>query len=199
MGRPMKPLQKSDISKNSSQQISHTIKKIKENETKYTVILVLVFMVVFCFVGYFTLRVTTTDSMIQWVKKPEMVSYGISLSSRMVTLTNDNIGVEEKDVATYILDVDNHSFKDISFQIRLVEDYDIISSCGCMDYRVDPSSIHYEIEEETGTFTDDPFIVTEKYLMHGYKKRYFVKLWLDSSLNPEEEVHFHGHFAIEEI
>ena len=41
-----KKLSSNDINKNSSIQVSHSINKIKENELKYTIILVIIFMVV---------------------------------------------------------------------------------------------------------------------------------------------------------
>ena len=79
MGRPIKKLQKSDINKNSSSQVSHTIRKIKENEAKYTAVLVLVFMASFCVIGYFTLRVNH-GFLMDSVHQLDAADYGLSLS-----------------------------------------------------------------------------------------------------------------------
>ena len=41
-----KKLKQANINRNTSIEVSHTIKKIKENERKYTIILVIFFMII---------------------------------------------------------------------------------------------------------------------------------------------------------
>ena len=48
---------KPDIKKRTNTKMSKSVKKIKDNENKYTFLLVLFFMLLFIVIGYFTLRV----------------------------------------------------------------------------------------------------------------------------------------------
>jgi len=48
-------LKAEDINKNNGKEISHTINKIKANERKYTIILVIFFVALFLTMGYFLL------------------------------------------------------------------------------------------------------------------------------------------------
>ena len=48
---------KPDIKKRTNTKMSKSVKKIKDNENKYTFLLVLFFMLLFIVSGYFTLRV----------------------------------------------------------------------------------------------------------------------------------------------
>ena len=196
MGRPIKKLQKSDINKNSSSQVSHTIRKIKENEAKYTAVLVLVFMALFCVIGFFTLRVNNgflTDS----VHQLDVADYGLSLSSSVVTLSASNVMSEEEGLQSnpYYLTVENRTMHDMNYKIVLVEDEDLYESCGCQSIPL--NQIHFSFEEEHSTILDESHTIGEAFLMSGKKKQYKVRIWLDSSYDSFLEAHFHGHFVIE--
>ena len=196
MGRPIKKLQKSDINKNSSSQVSHTIKKIKENEAKYTAVLVFGFMILFCVIGYFTLRVNNnflTDS----VRQIDMTDYGLSLSSSVVTLSESNVMSEEEGLQSnpYFLTVENRTKSDLNYKILLVEDKDLYESCGC--HSIPLEQIHFSFEEENPSLLNESRTIGEAFLMSGKKKQYKVKIWVDSSHDSSLEEHFHGHFVIE--
>ena len=86
----LKKLSSNDINKNSSVQVSHSINKIKENELKYTIILVIIFMVVFAFAGYISLRVSN-----DYINDKVFYNYNLAFSTNSVTLTNRNILSDE--------------------------------------------------------------------------------------------------------
>ena len=50
-----KRLKKSDINKNNSIEISGSINRLKSQESKYTLFLVIFFMIIFCIICYYTL------------------------------------------------------------------------------------------------------------------------------------------------
>ena len=76
-----------DIHKNNDVEVSHAIQKIKENERKYTAILVLIFMSIFVVLGYFSLRVNY-----HYLSENNYLPVNsYSTAGEVITLTTDNI------------------------------------------------------------------------------------------------------------
>ena len=74
-----------NINKNYKKSISSSINKIKENEKKYMTILVIIFMIIFCLISYFTFRVNN--------KKLSNISEvnSLTLTANNFLLTNNDI------------------------------------------------------------------------------------------------------------
>ena len=89
-----KKLKQANINRNTSIEVSHTIKKIKENERKYTIILVIFFMIIIGIVGYNVLTIDN-DELYSNIKTASANSPYLSLSSTNITLTNKNIMSEK--------------------------------------------------------------------------------------------------------
>ena len=99
MARPRKKLQQSDINRNTSVEVSHTIKKIKENERKYTIVLVIIFMSIFSIIGY---KLFSVDSNILFNNVSAYSKYNsyFSISSEVLTLTNKDIYSDDLGIKT---------------------------------------------------------------------------------------------------
>lgn len=201
MGKPIRKLQKSDIHKNASSEVSHSIRRMKEKEAKYTILLVLFFMILFGFIGYFTLRVNSLV-VFNSMKEIQTQDYGISLSSTAVTLTREDIMTDEegRETKPYLLTVDNRTNRDIQYRIVFVEDRDQAILCGCDENPILMDFVHFSFqEEEISSLADSFFVVGEGYLMHGHKIQLNVRLWLTASEMFDSNSHLHGYFVLEEL
>ena len=103
-----KKLKINDINKSSNQDLGHTIKGIKANERKYTIILVCVFMIIFAVIGYFNFRV---DNSLLINTDQSFYRNVLSASSMSVTLNNtyiksDDIGKKD---SPYVVNVNNNT------------------------------------------------------------------------------------------
>ncbi len=191
-----KKLKGKDIRKNASLQVSHSINKIKENERRYTIILVLFFMCLFSVIGYFTLSINKTYQ----TNTQKKYSYGkatLSLSSENLSLTNedimtDELGLEKTPIS---LIVNNENDTSERFQIKFIIDNDIGRKCGCNN-NLELSKIHYSTD-----FQNIIEYTTEKSILEDMidaktKKKIDISMWLDNSLDKNQINHIHGHFEI---
>ncbi len=190
-------VKKDVILKNSSSNISHSIKRIKENERKYTILLVGFFFLLFCFIGYFTLRVNSADFLDYYQEQSD--EHGVKTSGGLVTLTSNHIMSNQEGLQSDIvlLTIENHLDCSFRYRIIFVEDDYLIDKCGCRGKSYNLSSIHYSIDGvQVKSFSSDSVIVLEDQLNSGNTKNYPIRVWLDESV-PISDLHFHGHFVVE--
>ena len=105
MARPRKKILQKDISRNSSIKITGTINKIKANERKYTICLVIIFMTLFTVIGYFTLKINVTKYD-EYLKRGSITLYSkvVALDEKqMETLKELQIRAKENGVETKLL------------------------------------------------------------------------------------------------
>lgn len=187
------------IRRNNSLQISHSIMKIKEHERRYTILLVIVFMFLFGFIGYHFFSVSNTVLMdnvtLAQTAIPDLSGYG-----QMVTLTKDDVMNNEEGLQSdsYIVTVQNHTTQDISYHILLVRDDFTASSCGCQDHTLPYHFIKYAVNfEGVHSLSDDSISVYDGIIGKNCSENIEVKMWVDSSFLFDRDYHFHGHFVIE--
>lgn len=187
-----KKLRKEDIVRNSSSEISHTIKKIKDNEKKYTIILVCFFFIVFCLIGYFSLRINENDI----IYNDSIPS--VSLTDQEVNLSKDNIisdfdGLNSDGID---LSIKNHINQTVSYRIMFVKDnenqYSGESNISFDNIRFSKDGITVEKFSSLHSM-----IVKEGKIEKQKQKKINIKMWLDEKTKVTESSHFHGHFIIE--
>ena len=197
MPKKKKKLRESEINRNFSPEISHTIRKIKENEFKYTVFLVLIFMMLFILIGYHTLSINT-NSLIKY--NENSVSFQeMFISSEKVTLTsknvmNDFLGLQSY---KYNIDIANNTSHEVRYQVLFQKDDELTNRCGCSLSSDDFKNIHYSLDgENVKDFSNDNFVVFEDVISSKSRNSINIQMWLAESFI---DGHIHGEFVIREM
>ena len=192
MVRPRKKILQKDISRNSSIKITGTINKIKANERKYTICLVIIFMALFTVVGYFTLKINVT-------KYDEYLKRGsITLYSKVVTLDekqvlNDQDGLKTED---YLITIYNGIEKEVRYRVLLRKDETLTNLCDCRDVEIKPNNLRVSFDGDVVTYNSFDDIVIDTGVLSEYEdKTIKVKVWLNEDTN----THFHGRFILERV
>ncbi len=197
-----KKLKINDINKNSNQDLGHTIRGIKANERKYTIILVCIFMIIFAIIGYFNFRVdnnllTNTD---QSLYKNVLSASSMSVTLNNTYIKNDNIG---KSDAPYIVSVNNNTCNDVNYKVELIRTDKENGLCKCGNKLLDVGNIKYSINggdaSLLNTNSNGDIIVVTGTLKSGKSKSYDVRLWVSDEVSKSEDYHFHGYFKVVKI
>lgn len=191
MARPRKKLKQADISRNSSIKISGVINKIKDNERRYTISLVIIFMALFMVVGFFTLKLNVK-------KYDEYLEKGVlSLYSKLVVLQEENILTDDDGLKSnsYYISVYNGIEKNVRYRILLKKDETLTSRCGC-EGELKPSDLKFSFNDDVVTFDSFDDIVIDSGMIEKFENKTIeVKVWLSE----EAKTHFHGRFIVERI
>ena len=191
MARPRKKIKQADISKNSSIKISGVINKIKANERRYTISLVIIFMALFMVVGFFTLKLNVK-------KYDEYLKKGVlSLYSKLVVLQEENILTDDDGLKSnsYYISVYNGIEKNVRYRILLKKDETLTSRCGC-EGELKPSDLKFSFNDDVVTFDSFDDIVIDAGIIEKFENKTIeVKVWLSE----EAKTHFHGRFIVERI
>ncbi len=192
-----KKLKEKDINKNNFTEKKHTINKIKKQETKYTVFLVIFFMVLFSIIGYNILVFNDKDLENIVLEKDETLE-NLTFTSPSITLNENDIldddkGLEKK---PYRLRIENNKSTKVKYTVFLEEDKFAQKTCGCnnnnnylLKYSLDKKNI--------SIFNNDTPIIRE--IREKSKEEILITLWLDKNSSLTENFHFHGHFVLKEI
>ena len=187
---------KKKTSKSSSKKTKCLIDKIKSNEKKYTIILVIIFFLIFCFIGYQSLQINNNYSVITENNNQT------KLTGKTITLTEKDIksdinGLESE---SYIFNIENNENIKIHYRIILEEDKDLIKECGCKERQAPFSSIHYSLDgKNVQLFSSDKAIILEDSLTNNSNKNIKLKIWLSENLDSKTQYHFHGQLKLEII
>ena len=195
MARPRKKLIQADINRNSSIEVSHTIKRIKQHERRYTAILVIIFMAIFFVFGYNLLSVNNTKllSDIKTVSKGQ--TYFAS-SSNIEVLTNDDILTDEDGLKSKksIIHIVNNTNIDKKYKLKLVK-----TNCECGNKEFDIKDIRYSLNQKKVLKPNDDKILLEGTIKKNDKKDIVYNLWVNDINNKyNEEYHLHAHIEVEE-
>lgn len=186
-----------DINKNTGRDITHTVNKIKANERKYTIILVIFFMTIFCFIGYISLRVKPID----------LIEYSSSINNSYISSSSDIILLSEKDKKTDLEGLKseevevvfkNATSNDINYKIIFVEDTEIKQICKCSSDEFNLKDIKFSIDgKKIKKFPEEENVITTGFLQAGKTDKIKIRIWIDSNSNYKG--HFHGQFKFKEI
>jgi hypothetical protein len=174
----------------------HSINNIRANENKVVVFLVAVFICVFGFLGYFTLKIDSTGIA---SNIGNMVGSGVFVSSSVVTLDKDDVMTDEEGLKSdpITLSISNE-FPDVySFKIKLVDDDFNKKVCGC-ENEISKESIRYSLDGETvDSLSDEKLLLGIDSVDSFSGKDINVRLWISNENELDDESHFHGRFVLE--
>lgn len=176
------------------------LEKLMEYETLYTILFVLFFMILFCVIGYYSLRVHNKSIFSPFQSHRDDRLF--SVSSSIVTLTEesslaDNIGLNYH---KYVILIDNHQKKEVKYQLLFEEDNDIKKTCGCSFSDFQYSMIHYSIDQKNSlVFQNDKMVLLEDSILSNEKKELVISMWLSEELRNIGKFHIHGHFTVKEV
>lgn len=188
-----------NINKNYKKSISSSINKIKENEKKYMTILVIIFMIIFCLISYFTFRVNN--------KKLSNISEvnSLTLTANNFLLTNNDIKSDSLGLKSSgnTITITNNTNELINYKLKLVRDIQNINKDNCSDREVPLEYIRYSIDGvnvSTIVPKKNGEIVIITGCLKGHKtKKLNIKLWLAEDITRDKNYHFHGYFTVEKL
>lgn len=192
-----KKLKVRDINKNNSINVKGTINKIKEKEAKYTVFLVIFFMILFCGVGYLALSLNNKN--VELNEKNQKLM-GISTSASIATLTKEDVKSDEEglDSDKYVINIENNLEENLIYELHFEEDEFIARKCECDMGTITDGSIKYSLDgKNIKTFTGEDMIIKTGNLSLGESESISITVWLDENLDSEHLGHFHGHFVLQ--
>lgn len=197
--KKIKKITKYDISKNSSIQLGHTIKKIKENERKYTIILVSFFIVLFCFIGYSTLSINS-EVLLSNINSKKIYT-GVYSSGRTVTMTSENIMSDEEGLNSelYTFAINNDTSSDYYYKLILSEDESAKAHCECNN-NINEAHIKYSLDGVNVLTLDnnEEMVITKDMIKEEETENITIRLWLSESSNNNQDYHIHAKLMLVE-
>lgn len=202
--RKIKKLTQRDIKKYSNVQLDHVIERIKEQESKFTAILVTVILIslLLAFYSIFSSVQNTTS---QYVLKSNNLT--ITYKQRddnmgdIINFVNsesltDSDGMKSDDYRVFIT---NTSDRSVIYNIEIVDDLDMISHDDCGNKKIDRKYIRYSINDgEALSLTDDNIIHTA-ILKANSKIEYSLRFWVDGNFQNASKAHYHGKIVVSEL
>lgn len=173
--------------------------ELKDHEKKYTIILVVLFLFVFGFLGYSLLSIDNKE--IKTLDKTINYRYSsISSSFQLITLTDKNKLTDKDGLNTNKLSihVENTTDNKYDYKIVLKKDKSTTKSCGCEKNIEDYKYIRYSLDGEKTLKLDKDMVIYKGTLNKDEEKDILINIWLDKSLSINN-YHFHGYFSIEKI
>lgn len=173
--------------------------ELKDHEKKYTIILVVLFLFVFGFLGYSLLSIDNKE--IKTLDKTINYRYSsISSSFQVIVLTDKNKLTDKDGLNTNKLSihVENTTDNKYDYKIVLKKDKSTTKSCGCEKNIEDYKYIRYSLDGEKTLKLDKDMVIYKGTLKKDEEKDILINIWLDKSLSINN-YHFHGYFSIEKI
>lgn len=200
--RKIKKLKKNDINKNSFTEVGHTINRIRQQEEKYTIILVVFFMALFCVVGYFTL---SFNKNMTFSDKDLEAAGSILNNSPKILLTRDNIMDDSLGIKSevYAIEVNNANAKMMNYQIVFYQDTVLEDECECNNKFFDIKDVRYSLDGENVSYfsNEKGNVVMSGTIDSNSTEIINIRMWLAAGVEKLENIndyHLHGHFVIEE-
>lgn len=194
----IKKLKQKDISKNVATDVGHSINRIKENEGRYTFLLVLLFMILFCFLGYYTLSFGKEKNVVK-VDNEEFLENSPKILLTKEDIMEDSLGLDTK---VYEIEIRNTETGKVKYQITFSEDLILAGDCECDGKAFKINSIRYSLDgKNVNSLANDDRIVKTGELAANEMEVVSIKMWLASNikLKNNDNYHLHGHFNIEKV
>lgn len=184
-------LDEDQILKNNSINVEYNIKRIKK-ERRYTLILVICFIVMFFVIGLSLF--TNIDSLNMSVENVNSLTVKYDVDDKGVRNT---ISIYDDKESSYKFSITNNNNKYNRFYVYLRTDDDMIKLDNCSDKIIDYSLISYEINGNSGnvgdSLVDDKYIVLVDELAPHEEKSYELKIKLNGV------GHYHSIIKVSEV
>ena len=186
----------SDIKKNSSVEVSHTIKKIKQEEFKFVAITSSIIFLLLCLVAYIGFTSFGVDDLKGYECGPLYIEF-LDDGTGMSDIVNFTGGVSAEAFKTEVT-ISNTSSSNSWYELNIEDYMEMITFDDCSDKLLDKNKIFFSVDGgETNTLAsiyDDGKYV----LMHGIVAsndiiKHEITLWYEDI----EEKHFHGKVNVE--
>ena len=179
--------------------MSFSINKIKENEKKYMTILVIIFMIIFCLISYFTFRVNNNKlSNISEVNDLTLTANNFLLTNNYIK--SDSLGLKS---SGNTITITNNTNEVLNYKLKLVRDVQNINKDNCSNREVPLEYIRYSIDGvNVSTIVpkkDGEIIIMTGSLKSNESKNLNIKLWLAENMPKDKNYHFHGYFTVEKL
>lgn len=174
-------------------------KEIKEHEKKYTIILVILFIIIFIFIGYCILSIDNKE--LNTLSKTVNYKYSsISSSYQTVTLTEQDKLTDIEGLNSNKLSIHIENTTDTKYDYRIVLKKDKLNTriCGCNQIQDDYKYIKSSLNGKDILKLDKDMVIYKDSLKKDESKDILINIWLDKSLNINN-YHYHGYFSIEKI
>ena len=190
-----KKLTKKDIG-GSKNNLLHSINRIRLNENKMTIFLVIVFICVFAFFGFFTLKIDSSSITSDLAGN---FNSGVSVLTSVLTLDSDDVMSDEDGLnsSPIILSINNDNADIYSYKLTLVDDDNYKKSCGC-EKKINKEDIRYSLDGVTVKSLNNENDVLDIGSVESYSGNDLnIKIWVNDGTELDDETHFHGRFIIE--
>lgn len=158
------------------------IKELKSHEKRYTIILVIIFIVLI--LGGFYYALSVDNKVLEDNNKKINYRYSlISSSYQVITVT--------KKTNKYTINIENNTNDTIKYKVLLLEDTNTKNLCECKDKEFNTNDIKYSIGNKINNLKDN--IIAEGTLSKNKTIDIDVNIWLDKNSSND---HFHGYFKI---
>ncbi|MBQ9019227.1 MAG: hypothetical protein IJ097_02815 [Bacilli bacterium] len=166
------------------------VNEIKSHEKRYTIILVILFIVLIIGAFYYTLSIDNKSL------KNKKINYrysNISSSYQTITLNSNNNSLVNSN--NYTITIDNNTSDKIEYKVLLLEDINSKKVCDCNNTIFDLNRIRYSLDKKDINKLNNDNIITEGVIDKKTRISININLWL----NENDNNHFHGYFKIIKI
>lgn len=199
-----KKLTQKDIKKYSNTQLDHVIERIKEQESKFTAILVTIILVS-SLIAFYSIFSSVQDSKYDYVIKSNnlTITYkkkdntmGNIISFVNNKALNDSDGLKSEDYKVFI---NNTSDRSVVYTISIVDDDDMIKYDGCSDKTISRNHIKYTINDNGVLSLGSDDVIYSSILKANSKIEYSLRFWINEDFTEAINSHYHGKIVVSEL
>lgn len=199
-----KKLTQKDIKKYSNTQLDHVIERIKEQESKFTVILVTIILIS-SLIAFYSIFSSVQDSKYEYViksnnltimykKKDNNMGNIISFVDKEALGNSDGLKSDD-----YKIFISNTSDRSAVYTISVVDDDDMIKYDGCSNKIISRNHIKYSINDSEVLSLGSDDVIYSSLLKANSKIEYSLRFWIDEDFAEAINSHYHGKIVVSEL
>lgn len=199
-----KKLTQKDIKKYSNTQLDHVIERIKEQESKFTVILVTIILIS-SLIAFYSIFSSVQDSKYEYViksnnltimykKKDNNMGNIISFVDKEALGNSDGLKSDD-----YKIFISNTSDRSVVYTISVVDDDDMIKYDGCSNKIISRNYIKYSINDSEVLSLGSDDVIYSSILKANSKIEYSLRFWIDEDFAEAINSHYHGKIVVSEL
>ena len=188
----------SDIKNNSPVEVSHTIKKIKQEEFKFVAITTSIIFLLLCLVAYIGFTSFGVDELKGYESGPLYIEF-LDDGTGMSDIVNFTGNVSAEAFKTEVT-INNNSSSNSWYEINAEDYMEMITFDDCSDKLLDKNKIIFSVDGgEANTlasvYTDGKYVLMQGIDSSNDIFKHEITIWYDEA----EEKHFHGKINVEFI
>ena len=192
-------LKMQEIKKNSSSDVLHTIKKIKQKENKVVAILTITILCVLCVFGYFIFSAIQDTDVEKNVSGPLVIEFSNDYDG-MSDIINFSEEDSNAEIFTTEFTITNNSGSNSWYVVYLDDYLDMIKYDDCMDISIDKNEISFSIDgSETKSlaevYDEGKYVLMQGIVESNDKNKHKLQVWYSN----DNTGHYHGKINVEYI